>query len=173
MKDITYLITLRLVHIVCGVFWAGAAMYLALFVMPAVNATGPEGGRFMQQLARTNKLPMVMTVASSLSVIAGLLLFWKISGGFQSAWMSSKHGIILSIGGALAIIAWLEGFFITRPNALKLNKLGQLIAKSAGPPDARQLNQISQYRQKIFSANNHSAVLLVASVITMSIVRYL
>jgi hypothetical protein len=141
--------------------------------MPAVTATGPEGGRFMQQLARTNKLPMVMTVVSSLSVIAGILLFWELSDGFQSAWMSSRHGIILSIGGTLAIIAWLEGFFITRPNALRLNKLGQLIAKSGGPPDATQLNQINQYRQKIFSANNHSAVLLAASVITMSIVRYL
>ncbi|HWR34006.1 MAG TPA: hypothetical protein VN451_10780 [Chitinophagaceae bacterium] len=136
MGDITYLVTLRLVHIFCGVFWAGAAIYLAIFVMPAVNAAGPEGGRFMQQLARTNKLPMVMTVTSSLSVIAGILLLWNISGGFKSAWMSSKHGIILSIGGTLAIIAWLEGFFITRPNALKLNRVGQLIAKSGGPPDA-------------------------------------
>lgn len=173
MDNLTYLIILRLLHICFGVFWAGAAIYLACFIAPAVKAAGPEGTRFMQQLARTNKLPVVMTIAATLTVLSGVLLLWKLSGGFQSAWMSSRHGMILNIGGGLAIIAYFEGLFVTRPTVEKINKLGQNIAAAGNPPTAEQMQQLMQLRKKIFAANNFVAVLLAITVIAMSLVRYM
>ena len=167
-----YLIIFRLIHISCGVFWAGATIYLAVFIAPAVQASGPEGTKFMQQLAKTNKLPLVMTLAATLNVIFGLLLLWKLSDGFQSAWMGSEHGIILSIGGSIAIIAYLEGLLVTRPTVEKINKLGQAIAKAGGPPSPEQVQQLMAYRKKIFAANNFVATLLAITVILMSVVRY-
>ena len=166
------LIVLRLLHIATGVFWAGATIYLACFIAPAVKAAGPEGTRFMQQLAKTNKLPVVMTIAATINVVCGILLLWKLSDGFQSAWMSSEHGMLLSIGGGLAIIAYLEGLFVTRTTVMKINKLGQEIAKSGGPPTPEQAQQLMAYRKKIFAANNFVAVLLALTVIIMSVVRY-
>ena len=38
------IVVLRLLHIFAGVFWAGAVFMLTRFVMPAVAASGPEGG---------------------------------------------------------------------------------------------------------------------------------
>jgi uncharacterized membrane protein len=173
MTDQTYLIILRLLHICTGVFWAGAVIYLAAFVTPAVKALGPEGGKFMQQLAKTNKLPVVMTIAATLNVLCGILLFWNLSDGFQGAWMSSLHGMILSIGGGLAIIAYLEGLLVTRPTIAKINQLGESIAKAGGPPTAEQAQQLNAYRGKIFKANNFVAFLLAITVIFMSIAKYL
>lgn len=173
MSDQAYLIILRLLHICTGVFWAGAVIYLAAFVTPAVKALGPEGGKFMQQLAKTNKLPVVMTIAATLNVICGILLLWKLSDGFQNPWVSSRQFMIFSTGGGLAIIAYLEGLFVTRPTVNKINQLGQSISKAGGPPTAEQAQQLNAYRGKIFKANNFVAFLLAVTVIFMSIAKYL
>ena len=92
-----YLIFLRFIHIVSAIFWAGSIMYLAWFVGPAVRALGPDGGKFMQQLTRTNKMPTAMAIAGLLTNIGGILLIERLSGGFQSYWFCTPHGIIISI----------------------------------------------------------------------------
>jgi hypothetical protein len=174
MSQQTYVIVLLMLHICTGVFWAGATIYLAAFIAPAVKASGAEGTKFMQQLAKTNKLPVVMTLFATVNVICGILLLWKLSDGFQNHdWMVSRRGMILSMGGGLAIIAYLEGLLITRPTVLKVNKLGQAIAAAGGPPSPEQMQQLMAYRKKIFTANNVVAVLLAIAVIAMSVVKYL
>ena len=124
----TYLIILRLLHIVCGVFWAGATLYLAGFVIPAVKALGPDGGKFMQQLARTNKLPVVMNVTGTVTVVAGILLIARLSGTFQWEWFTSAHGMLLTIGGTLGLLAFLVGILVSLPTILKINTIGGAIA---------------------------------------------
>lgn len=173
MNEQTYLISLRVLHIFTGVFWAGATIYLAYFVAPAVKALGPDGGKFMQQLARTNRLPVMMSLSALLNVLCGVLLLWELSNGFQGTWMASAHGMILSVGGVLAIIAFLEGLLVTRPAANMINKIGHNIAQSASAPTAEQSQQLMALRNKIFKANNLAALLLVAAVILMSIVKYI
>ena len=172
MSDQTYLIILRLIHITCGIFWAGSIMYMALFIQPAVKASGVEGSKFVQQLAKTNKLPIVMMFAALLTIIAGVLLFWKLSSGFQSVYMASKHGIILSIGGTFAIIAFLMGFFVNKPTVAKIAAIGQSIAAQGGPPTPEQSQQLARLRKRLFAATNTVALLLAITVIAMSIVRY-
>lgn len=167
-----YLIILRLVHIVCAVFWTGSVLYLTGFVFPAVKALGPDGGKFMQQLSRTNKLPLVMNLAASLSILAGILLMERISGGFQSVWFGSPHGIVISIGGTLALIAYILGFAISRPTIMKIGTLGQKIAAAGGPPSAEQAQKLLKLRNKLIGATNMVAVLLLGALIAMSIVRY-
>jgi hypothetical protein len=167
-----YLTILRLLHISLGVFWAGATIYLAAFVAPAVQASGPEGSKFMQNLARTNKLPLVMMIAATLNVLTGILLLWELSAGFQPSYMGSAHGIILSFGGTLAIIAYIIGLSVTRPTVDKVAKLGMTIAQSGGVPNAEQKQLLDGFRKKIFSANKMVAILLAFAVVAMSIVRY-
>ena len=109
MDSLSYLIILRLLHIACGVFWAGAAIYLAAFVTPAVKALGPDGGKFMQQLAKTNNLPLVMAIAATTNVITGILLLWKLSGGLQLDWMISNHGLVLMPASFLELLRTWKG----------------------------------------------------------------
>ena len=173
MTDQTYLLILRLFHICTGVFWAGATIYLAAFIAPAVKSLGPEGGKFMQQLGKTNKLPLVMTLAATLNVLCGVLLILKLSDGFQNEWTSTRQFMILSTGGGLAIIAYLEGLLVTRPTVIKMNMLGQSIVAAGGPPSAEQTQQLMGYRRKIFAANNFVAFVLAVTVIFMSLAKYL
>ncbi|MBC8046905.1 MAG: hypothetical protein H7Y00_08930 [Fimbriimonadaceae bacterium] len=170
--DQTYLIILRLFHIVTGVFWAGSTIYLARFVIPAAKALGPEGGRFMQQLTMTNNLPAAMLGAGTLNILSGILLFWELSGGFQSAWFSSHYGMTLSIGGTTGLIAYIIGVTMNRPAGMRMAALSKAIAASGGVPTPEQAQQVQDARNKLISATNRIAGLLVITVIAMAIARY-
>lgn len=173
MDTLYYLALLRSVHIITGGFWVGATFYLAWFVLPAVKASGAEGGKFMQKLAGTNKLPLVMTVASALNILSGLLIIANLSSGFELTWFNNRHGILVTAGALLAIIAFLEGFLITRPNAEKLNKLSQLLMITGLAPTEIQIRQLLEYRRKMAMVIKQSAILLILSLIAMSLVHYL
>jgi len=164
-----YLIILRFIHIGGGVFWAGVAIYFAVFVLPASKKAGPAGGLFMQHLAQTNKLALVMTIVPTLVVLSGLLMIWEISHGLQSQWMASPHGIIIQTGATLAIIAYLTGFFFTRPALMKISAIGASLA--GNPPSEEQARALGRQRAIMVKATNTIAVLLGFTVVMMSIVR--
>jgi uncharacterized membrane protein len=173
MDSVYYLVFLRSIHIITGVFWAGAAMYLGWFVIPAAKAAGPEGGKFMQQLGQTNRLPIVMNTASMLCILSGILLLWELSAGFNTEWLSTRHGIILLTGSLFTLLAFLEGFLIIRPNVEKMNHISKSVAMAGGPPSSEQIQQLMIIRNKIAAASRIGAILLLAAVIGMSLLRYL
>jgi len=170
MSDQTILLILRLLHIVCGVFWAGSVIHFALFIIPAVKASGPEGTKFMQQLGKTG-YPIVVMIAAIITILAGIMLMWKLSGG-QSAWFSSPYARVLSTGALMALIAFIIGFTVNRPAAARMNKIGKAIAQSGAAPSSEQMKELMALRNRIFRGTNYIAVLLVIAVIAMSIFRY-
>src|ERR1700752_2038934 len=119
----TEILVLRLLHIFSGVFWAGGVFYLAFFVFPAVNAMGPDGGKFMQQLSRTRNMPMIMTINGIITVLAGLRLLQIDSGNVQATWFQSGMGLVITIGAVAALGALLIGMFFNKPRAEKMAKI--------------------------------------------------
>ncbi|HEV8506873.1 MAG TPA: hypothetical protein VGQ53_15790 [Chitinophagaceae bacterium] len=172
MSDQTYLLILRLLHIGCGVFWAGTAIYAAFFLEPAVHALGADGTKFMQQLVRTNRFPVVILLSAMITVVAGALLIWKLSGGLQTQWLSTLYGTVLTGGATLAIIAFLIGFSISRPASMRIAKIGQAIAVAGGPPTAAQIQELQMLGKRLSIAGRVIAVLLIFAVIGMSVFRY-
>src|SRR5215471_1652912 len=113
MSDQTIILILRVFHIACGVFWAGSIFYFALFIIPAVKKSGPEGTKFMQQLGKTG-YPVAMMIAAMIVILCGILLIWKLSGGFEPAWFHSNYAKVLTGGSGLAIIAFIIGLTVNR-----------------------------------------------------------
>lgn len=171
--DLTYVIILRLIHISTGIFWAGTIFYLVRFIMPAAKALGPEGGKFMQQLMSTNKLPLVMMLSATLNIISGILLIEYLSDGFQSDWFGTPMGITLSIGGTAALIAYIVGMTMNRPAGTTMEKIAKQVAASGGIPTPEQINQLQQARNTLSKATQIVAWLLLVAVITMAIGRYM
>ena len=85
-----FMIVLRLVHLFAAVFWTGTIFYFSLFFLPRVKGFGPEGGRIMQRLTAP-PFPEAMTWAGALVALSGVLLYWRNSGGFQSAWIGTPN----------------------------------------------------------------------------------
>jgi hypothetical protein len=80
-------------------------MFIGWFVMPSVQEAGPAGGAVMGGIVK-RKLPMILNIASMLSLLAGTRLYML---RFSSEWLMTTNGIILTLGGILAIGAAAEG----------------------------------------------------------------
>src|SRR5688572_15055768 len=118
------IIALRLVHIVSGAFWFGAALTMFLFLQPTAQATAPEGQKFMLHLLRNRRLSEVVLAAALLNVAAGSILFWSNSGGLQLSWMSQAPGLGFTIGAAAAWLALLLFVFVGYPAGRRLVAIG-------------------------------------------------
>lgn len=168
----TLVILFRLMHILSGILWAGSTFMLAGFVEPASKATGPEGAKFMQRLMG-GALPIALTIAGPLTVLAGLWLYWYNSAGFNLAWIGTGAGITFTIGGIAGIIALLIGFFGNRPTAAELATLGKALQTGGKPPTPEQLSQLHALQEKLTQGTLWIAILLALTVTTMSVARYL
>ena len=144
-----YVLVLRLLHIFGGVFWAGGTFLLVGYIEPTVRATGPEGGKFMQRFAGQSGFSPAMSVAAVANVIAGLLLYWRDSGGLQLVWVTTNAGLAFTIGGLAGLAAAVVGFAITGSASNQLAQVGKEIAAAGGPPAPEKLAQMQALQSKI------------------------
>src|SRR2546428_12661025 len=91
------MILLRVIHILSGVFWAGATFFLVGFLQPVVAASGPEGGRLMQRLTSQKRFQMAMPVAAGLAIPSGLPLYGRGSAGVPIALVNLGAGLVLGV----------------------------------------------------------------------------
>lgn len=165
------LIALRLIHILAGIFWAGAAVLMAAFLTPALRAVGPDGGKFMQQLVGKQQLSMYISLAAILSTLAGIALYWRASLGFQIAWILAPSGLALTIGAVAGIITWVMGVSGECANCHAHGGVGKRNAVG-GPPKPEQLAEMQKLQTRLGQAGVWGAILLVISAAAMAIARY-
>lgn len=169
----TTTIALRVLHIGCGVFWAGAAMMLVGFVEPTVRRMGPEGGRFMQHLMGASRFPKAMALAGAVTVLSGLALFWSSSGGVSAAWLQSGHGLAITFGSLAGIGAFLVGALVNGPTAARLGALAARLETSSGPPPHEIRATFARLQQRLRDGGRRATLLITASVAAMAVSRYL
>ncbi len=167
-----YLITLRVTHIVAGALWVGSGVYYFLFVEPTVKDLGPAGPQFMRNFMGKRKVPLFMNVVSSLTILAGILLYWSTSGGLSAAWLTSGPGIGFTLGSLTAFVVYGIGFFMIRPRAQRIAVIGNTIAMAGGPPSAEQGMEMQQLSGEMFRIERVDVILLLASLVFMATARY-
>lgn len=165
--DVT-VVGLRLIHIVAGVFWAGAAFFNVLLLEPAINASGPEGAKTMGALQRVGMV-MALSIAAVLTILSGLMLYGRDSGGFQMAWMASPQGVVFSIGAICAIIGGAIGGSVVGGGGRRLGELGAAIAQGGGKPTDEQAAQVAALKSRIHVGGQINAGLLLVAVMCMAI----
>jgi len=104
-----YLLVLRILHIGAGAFWVGSTLSLAFFIKPALKETGGLGQQFFDYLVTKKRFGTDAAGAGGMAGLAGILLYWRDSQGFTSAWMHSGAGIGFTIGAVLGLIAFIFG----------------------------------------------------------------
>jgi hypothetical protein len=162
----------RIVHIGFGVFWAGTIFFFAFMLEPSIRAAGPGGGRVMQELMR-RKFLNIVPIAALLTILSGLDMYWRFSGGMSGEWMATGYGISLTIGAVCALVAFGIGVFLLRPTAMKIGKLGASMAdlEDEGEKQTRmaEMDGLKSYNRLL---GRIVASMLLVSVVTMSIARY-
>jgi len=162
-------VVLRIVHVMGAIFWGGAALMMEFFISPSIAATAEGGQEFARHLINKAHIHIFMMVNAMATILAGLILYWRDSDGFTSAWMKSGTGIGFTIGAVFGIIAFISGAIFGRSNA----QLGQIGAQIQGKLSSEQLAQLQaiQTRLKNISPIHKTSVLL--AMLFMAAARYL
>lgn len=172
-EDALLMIGLRLIHIISGVFWAGAVMVIAWFLLPTAQAIGQPGGAFMQQLMFRQRLRPFLLGSMLLTILSGLTMYAWLAMEADGAWARSKMGMVIGVGAIAAIIAGGIGGGVVGRQSRKMMELGGRIQASGGPPTDAQKAEMDSYQRKIRSAFHIVAVLVVIATISMASARYL
>jgi hypothetical protein len=162
---------LRIVHIVGGVLWVGAAILYVTHVKPAVQLIGPAGPMFMQAYIERRKYPLFMQISSTMTVLAGLALYWVSSGGLQPERIFSGPGLGYTIGSVAGLLSFFMGMLLIGPRAARVSKLGATIA-AGGPPSAAQAEEMHRLEGQLSRLEIVEFALLATSLLAMATARY-
>jgi hypothetical protein len=87
-------------------------------------------------------------------------------------WVTSRFGLVLTIGAVLATIAWIEGAIGVGRNVERLVDLGNEIAAGGGPPSAEQESEMARLQAHLKKFGIIDLVMLVLAVTAMATARY-
>lgn len=165
---------LRILHIGSGVFWVGAAFTFFLFVGPSAKAIGPDAqGAFMDQVSRVRRFPTVVLSAGIITVVAGAILYWRDSGGFSMAWISSPSGMGFTIGAIAGIASLILGIVAITPTIDALMAMGGKLKAEHRPPTPEEGATLAALDRRLTTVGQIDLVLLAIAVLTMATARYL
>ena len=167
------LITFRLIHILAGAFWAGTAIFTVLFLIPSMRALGPAGAPFMQHVTQVRKLPIYFLGAGMLTVLSGIGLYSRASGGFSNQWMHSGPGTTFGIGAVFAILAVVVGVFVTSPTAKRVAALGAALASAGRPPAPEQQAEMQRLQVRMGKSSALASTFVVLATAAMAVARYI
>ena len=166
------LITLRLIHILSGAFWIGAALFNVLFLVPTIRALGPAAGPVMQHLVQVRKMPIWLLVAGVLTFLSGLSLYYIASGGFTNVgFLASGPGRTFGLGAVFALCAILIGMLFTSPAA---KRAGEIAASLAGkPPTPQQAAELQAAQKRIGVTSGLATLFVFLATCAMAVARYI
>lgn len=152
-----YMIILRLIHIVAGVYWVGAGMLFSFFLLPTVRA---GNSKFLLDMITKTRYSISFPLSAVSTVVAGILMYWRVSDGFNADWMELDSSIVLSIGAVAGILALGHGGAVLGPLT------GKYVEAASNAAETQALEE------KMQQHSNISLALLVISVIGMATARY-
>jgi hypothetical protein len=169
----TYMVVLRILHILAGVFWVGAAFTTILFIQSTAREVGPAAGPFIAHLAGKKRLVDWVLRAAGLTILAGLLLYWRVSDGLDGDWLASAPGVSLTVGALCGIAAFTLGLTVVRPTIMASLAIGREVAASGGPPSPEQGARMGGLQQRSKAVGQVIVPLLVVAVSGMAAARSL
>jgi uncharacterized membrane protein len=169
-----FMLVFRLLHILAGAFWFGAAVLFTGFIGPAAAEVGPAAGPLLANVVAKRHVAKIITSAGGVTVLAGLFIYWHDWHLYRSFgdWIGSSFGIVLTIGAVAAILAAVEGSLLVGRNVERLVEVGGRLAEAQGPPPAELLERFGKLQQEIKRASITDLVLLVIAVSAMATARY-
>ena len=168
--DLTMIIA-RLVHVLGGIFWVGAMIFAMRFLVPSIAEAGPEGGKVMTGIMRRG-YTQAMAAAGALVILSGLYLYWRVSAGFNHAFLESGPGHAYAFGGIFAIVGYTIGLTVTRPAMTKAIALSQSAMNSTGADRDAMQSEAQALRARGARWGKVVMWLLILAAVTMAVGRY-
>jgi hypothetical protein len=169
-----YLIVFRIVHVVAAIVWGGALFLFVVYVQPSVAAIAPAGAPFLREMLGRRRVTDFMLSVAGTTIVGGAFLYWhdmQQAGGFAD-WIQTSFGGWLTVGSVAAIVAFLVGLFVTRPNAQRMLALGARVAEAGGQPTPDLASEMAATQSRLKLAARTSLALVAIAAFTMATARY-
>ncbi len=165
-------IVLRVIHVLTGVLWVGAAVFVARFLVPAVRGAGPAAGPVMQQLIQRG-LPAYMPTLAIFTVLSGFGLYWHDSSGFRlHEWLGSGTGMTFGAGAVIALGVFIYGATVVSPAAKRMGTIGGRMREAGGAPAPELVAEMQRTQAQLGRGSAIAAGLLVLATLCMAVARY-
>lgn len=169
-----FVVIFRVLHIGAGTFWVGSAFLFFFFIDPSTRVLAPDALQgFMSELMGRRRTAAVIFVASLITVLAGLVLYWRASSGFDLDWITTSTGIGFTLGGIAALVSFFVGLLVIMPSIRGLGTLGAQIAAAGRPPTEEEGARLHALESRLQAAGRVDLVGLSLAVLFMAIARYL
>lgn len=165
-------LVLRFSHVFFGALWVGMMAFQVFFLTPALAEAGPDAGKVMGGLMK-RRIPVIMPLIALITLVSGMWLFQRLSGGNMRALMASPMGKGFAFGGAVALLAFLIGVIAMRPLMMRSMKLMETMPTAAPAERANMQAELQRLRARGNTLGNVVAVLLLVTLAAMSVARYL
>ena len=166
------MLVLRFTRVFFAALWVGMMAFQVFFLMPALGETGPEGGKVMAALAR-RRIPVFMPVIALITLVSGMWLFQRLSGGQPSALFATPVGKAFALGGLAALLAFLVGMILGRPLMMRSAKLAESLVTASPEQRAGITAEMQRLRARGASLNRVVMALLLFALTAMAVARYL
>jgi len=164
------MLALRLVHILAGVLWVGAAAMLVGFVLPAAREGG--GIRNVRQLIRVHRLPLYLSTVLALTLLSGLAMYGNLAVVTHGAWALTRPGITLGLGGIAALVAAGLATFVAAPAVHRAIDVGDRVQAAGADAAAEDLAALSRAQARYARTMGVVTVLLLGTAAAMAVARY-
>ena len=165
-------LTLRVFHILFAAIWLGAVVFISMILMPVLEQAGPEGGAIMGRLEHRGLTKFMASIAG-LTILTGIALYWRLTGGFDAGMSSTTEAKVFGAGAVLGLAAAIIGGAVVGRSAKRAAALG---AKAASLPDGKEkaavFAEIQQVRGRLVTFGRIVLILLVLTVTLMSVGHY-
>ncbi|MEO7996419.1 MAG: hypothetical protein ABI852_03180 [Gemmatimonadaceae bacterium] len=164
---------LRLIHILGGIAWVGAAFFVAGYLLPAARTVGPDAAPLMREINEGRKLHVYMSFMSVFTLLSGFALAWRDAGPLGFRWFEQGSGLVYGIGAIAAITASVLGGAFIGPSAKKIGAItGQANREQREPTPAEIATQRGLADRMFFGVRMAAGLVLIASA-AMAFARYM
>ncbi len=170
MGEHAWLLALRLAHVAGGIMWAGAALLMAGFVVPAAQGAGADG--FLPRLMGDRRAGLYMMATAIVTILSGIALYARMSALTQGGFAQSDQGITLGIGGIAGVLALLTGALGTGPAARRMGVIGARLRGESRAPTPDEARQMGRLQARVRRGTVLSLGMMLIAITCMAIGRY-
>jgi hypothetical protein len=165
-------LSVRALHVLLAATWIGMVAFVQLFLAPALDDVGPSGAALMTAMGRRGLHARIAAIAGT-TVLTGIWLYWRFTGGFDPAASASMGARVFGAGGVAGILAAIIGGAIVSRSAKKLEGLG---AKVVATTDATErtglLAEIGATKRRLAMSGKIVLILQVIALVCMAVGHY-
>jgi hypothetical protein len=165
-------LAIRVVHVLFAAVWIGSTVFTALLLAPTAEHAGPSGGQVMAGLDRRG-IHTYMAILAGTTVLTGVYLIWRFTGGFDAGVAATHAGIAFGTGGVAGVLALIVGGGVVGRNAKEtVVIMGRTAGMPDGPAKVSLVQQAAAARRRTKIGSKVVLVLQAIALVLMTVGHY-